>query len=677
MKKTNKSKEEKNDINQRKKILICNNSPLNNNKEKIINGLKQKGFNEIQIKDIFDTLNQNINRENNNNVRIIKTINNQNKETFNKRSLNKNYFFMRKSQNSYNGNNSKNNYLKLTINTSLNKTKNLELNKSKNNNKSIQQKKLNIINLEHKIDKSNSSYSKKHKDIRNIKIANYLKKYNSHSGYSTNINSPKKINVNIKTENKNNKKLILNKNNKLKIIPINRRTNNIKGKLITDNSKNKKIINSAIKNKINLNLNKIKINQNKEKLFSDENSPKQNNLHIKKELLKNKINSIKNKLNQVKNKESKKKVTKDKILVNKNKNLYKNLIPISSNRNSNFLKIRKQNSKEDDVLAQKNTGIIEIKVDNTPHSSRCKLNNPLNTITFENRFKEYHSTNSNHNFVNINLCKDKINTDIIPLGDKFLTKQNSFPNFKYKLSIKNEENEIKNSFDNNNKKENNISPSNNHILYRSYHSSGGKSDYNYINTNKKNEENKKDDININNNNKIKIFENGKYEGIIINDKREIKGIMIYNNGAKYEGEWKDNKKHGKGVFISSHYLNCENNPGLKYEGEFFDDKFDGFGKVVYSNGDKYEGEWKNNKQHGRGTLINFTGTKFEGEWLNGKIEGIGKYYMNNGDIYEGHFSNNKFNGYGKYFYNNGNYIEGIFKDDAPTINTILHRKDEI
>ena len=263
MKKTNKSKEEKNDNNQRKKILICNNSPLNNNKEKIINGLKQKGFNEIQIKDIFDTLNQNINRENNNNVRIIKTINNQNKETFNKRSLNKKYFFMRKSQNSYNGNNSKNSYLKLTINTSLNKTKNLELNKSKNNNKSIQQKKLNIINLEHKIDKSNSSYSKKHKDIRNIKIANYLKKYNSHSGYSTNINSPKKINVNIKTENKNNKKLILNKNNKLKIIPINRRTNNIKGKLITDNSKNKKIINSAIKNKINLNLNKIKINQNK------------------------------------------------------------------------------------------------------------------------------------------------------------------------------------------------------------------------------------------------------------------------------------------------------------------------------------------------------------------------------------------------------------------------------
>ena len=445
---------------------------------------------------------------------------------------------------------------------------------------------------------------------------------------------------------------------------------------MSSNSKGKKIINSSIKKKNNLNLTKIKINQNKKKLFSDKYSPKNENPLIKKVILKNKIDSIKSKLNKAKIKESKNKVNEDKIIVNKNKKLYKNLIPISLNRNSNFLKIRKQNSKEDDDLAQKNTGIIEIKVDKEPHSSRCAKNKYLHSTSCENKFKEYHSTNSNHNFVNINLCKDKINNDIIPLEDKFLTKQNSFPDFKYKLSIKNEENEVKNLFDNNSKKENNISSNNNHIFYRSYHSSGGKRDYNIINENKKIEENKKEDININNN-QIKIFENGRYEGIIINEKREIKGVMIYNNGAKYEGEWKDNKKHGKGIFISSHYLNCENNPGLKYDGEFFNDKFDGYGKVVYSNGDKYEGEWKNNKQHGRGTLINFTGTKFEGEWLNGKIEGIGKYYMNNGDIYEGHFSDNKFNGYGKYFYNNGNYIEGIFKDDAPTANSILHRKDEI
>ena len=71
---------------------------------------------------------------------------------------------MRKSQNSYNEKRANNSYLKLTVNTSLNKNKNYELNTSKNNDKKIQQKKLNIINLEHKKDKSNSSYSKIHKE---------------------------------------------------------------------------------------------------------------------------------------------------------------------------------------------------------------------------------------------------------------------------------------------------------------------------------------------------------------------------------------------------------------------------------------------------------------------------------------------------------------------------------
>ena len=415
-------------------------------------------------------------------------------------------------------------------------------------------------------------------------------------------------------------------------------------------------------------------------IFSSKYSPKHENLHthIKKDILKYKFNSIKNKLNLVKTKESQNKLIEDKIVVNKNKQLGKNIIPISSNRNSTFLNIRKQKSKEEDIMAQINTGIIEIKIDNASHSSRCTINQKYlhTTSSSENKFKEYHSNNANHNFVNINLCKDKTNNDVIQLGDKFLTKQNSFPNFKYKITIKNDENKIKNSFDDNNKniKENNSSNNNNHIVFRSYHSSGGTKAFNYLNKNNKIEENKKDEIN--NINQIKIFENGKYEGIIIDDKREIKGVMIYNNGARYEGEWKDNKKNGKGIFISSHYLNCENKPGLKYEGEFFDDKFDGYGKVLYSNGDRYEGEWKNNKQYGKGILINFSGTRYEGEWIDGKIEGEGKYYMNNGDMYEGHFSNNKFNGYGKYFYNNGNYIEGIFKDDRPTANSIMHRKDE-
>ena len=55
MKKTNKSKEIKNEINS-KKIIILNNkySSFDENKEKIIKDLRQKGFTEMQIKDIFE-----------------------------------------------------------------------------------------------------------------------------------------------------------------------------------------------------------------------------------------------------------------------------------------------------------------------------------------------------------------------------------------------------------------------------------------------------------------------------------------------------------------------------------------------------------------------------------------------------------------------------------------------
>ena len=61
-------------------------------------------------------------------------------------------------------------------------------------------------------------------------------------------------------------------------------------------------------------------------------------------------------------------------------------------------------------------------------------------------------------------------------------------------------------------------------------------------------------------------------------------------------QWKNDKRHGKGIFTSQNY----NNPhliGIKYEGEFNNDKIGGYGIGNYSSGDRYEGEWKNNKQY--------------------------------------------------------------------------------
>ncbi len=41
--------------------------------------------------------------------------------------------------------------------------------------------------------------------------------------------------------------------------------------------------------------------------------------------------------------------------------------------------------------------------------------------------------------------------------------------------------------------------------------------------------------------------------------------------------------------------------GDRYEGEWKDGKRDGRGTYYSANGDRYEGQWKDNKQHGRGT----------------------------------------------------------------------------
>ena len=172
----------------------------------------------------------------------------------------------------------------------------------------------------------------------------------------------------------------------------------------------------------------------------------------------------------------------------------------------------------------------------------------------------------------------------------------------------------------------------------------------------------------------KEYHDGKYEGIIINNKREIKGIMYYKNGSKYEGQWRNDKRHGRGVFISQNY----NNPkliGIKYEGEFNNDKIEGYGVGKYTSGDKYEGEWKNNKQYGRGVLIYKEGGKYIGEWKNGKLNGNGIYYLKNGERFEGNFIDDKYNGYGKYYYNDGEFLEGIFKNDLPSGSCILHKID--
>lgn len=49
----------------------------------------------------------------------------------------------------------------------------------------------------------------------------------------------------------------------------------------------------------------------------------------------------------------------------------------------------------------------------------------------------------------------------------------------------------------------------------------------------------------------------------------------------------------------------------------------GKGILIWPDGSKYEGYFKNNKQHGRGRLIHSNGEIYEGNWLEDKACGYG------------------------------------------------------
>lgn len=52
---------------------------------------------------------------------------------------------------------------------------------------------------------------------------------------------------------------------------------------------------------------------------------------------------------------------------------------------------------------------------------------------------------------------------------------------------------------------------------------------------------------------------------------------------------------------------------------------DGFGTMVWPDGAKYIGEWRFNKAHGRGKFYHVEGDIYDGEWSNDKANGFGVY----------------------------------------------------
>ena len=116
------------------------------------------------------------------------------------------------------------------------------------------------------------------------------------------------------------------------------------------------------------------------------------------------------------------------------------------------------------------------------------------------------------------------------------------------------------------------------------------------------------------------------------------GKSYYESGELlYEGEFKEDKLHGKGAL---YYEDGK----LWYEGEFKEDKCHGKGKEYYESGELwYEGEFKEDMWHGKGNKYYKNGKMlYEGELIKGNLHGKGKLYYENGELcYEGNWKDGK------------------------------------
>ena len=142
------------------------------------------------------------------------------------------------------------------------------------------------------------------------------------------------------------------------------------------------------------------------------------------------------------------------------------------------------------------------------------------------------------------------------------------------------------------------------------------------------------------------FENGsKYQGQFRIGKPQGKGTILFGNGNQYNGDWNAGIREGYGVYSFT--------TGNVYTGAFRKGKFSGKGSMTFASGHKYVGEWENDLPNGLGTYTFKTGERYEGSFRNGKFDGIGTMFYVNGERYVGGWKDNLKDGEGKFYEANG------------------------
>jgi hypothetical protein len=186
-----------------------------------------------------------------------------------------------------------------------------------------------------------------------------------------------------------------------------------------------------------------------------------------------------------------------------------------------------------------------------------------------------------------------------------------------------------------------------------------------------------------------FFSNGdQYHGGWKAGHMEGKGVYQYRNGDLYEGDFVHGFRYGTGKFMyrdggyyHGEFRNVQtsvfsSNPQPL---PLCDGKRHGTGIRVWTSGAKYEGQWDEDRMHGSGSLLTADGGKYEGGFFNGLrngkgVENIGNMLGNSficpiGNkhfgigfcTYSGEFCRGLFHGDGEVLCMSGQYYRGKWK----------------
>ena len=112
--------------------------------------------------------------------------------------------------------------------------------------------------------------------------------------------------------------------------------------------------------------------------------------------------------------------------------------------------------------------------------------------------------------------------------------------------------------------------------------------------------------------------------------REGYGLMLWDDGSRYEGDWKRGRPNGLGLSRTA--------TGFRYKGNWKNGMMNGSGQYRTPEGATYDGEWRENKRDGQGTEHSLNGTIYTGQFKQDLRHGNGTITWPDGSTYKGDWS---------------------------------------